>query len=96
MAVIWEQRSSRAYVADPEAGIGLLPCRAWRESFAHHRPIVAGDELTATTRVDAIRQAGGHSMITVVTDLADAGGAPVCTASSTIVVGGSEHEPSHL
>ena len=52
--------------------------------------IVAGDELTATTRVDAIRQAGGHSMITVVTDLADAGGAPVCTASSTIVVRGGE------
>lgn len=90
MAVIWEQRSSRAYVADPEAGIDYSRVVHGEESFAHHRPIVAGDELTATTRVDAIRQAGGHSMITVVTDLADAGGAPVCTASSTIVVRGGE------
>ena len=85
MAVIWEQRSSRAYVADPEAGIDYSRVVHGEESFAHHRPIVAGDELT-----DAIRQAGGHSMITVVTDLADAGGAPVCTASSTIVVRGGE------
>ena len=90
MAVIWEQRSSRAYVADPEAGIDYSRVVHGAASFAHHRPIVAGDELTATTRVDAIRQAGGHSMITVVTDLADAGGAPVCTASSTIVVRGGE------
>ena len=90
MAVIWEQRSSRAYVADPEAGIDYSRVVHGEESFAHHRPIIAGDELTATTRVDAIRQAGGHSMITVVTDLADAGGAPVCTASSTIVVRGGE------
>ena len=72
MAVIWEQRSSRAYVADPEAGIDYSRVVHGEESFAHHRPIVAGDELTATTRVDAIRQAGGHSMITVVTDLAEA------------------------
>ena len=43
MAVIWEQRSSRAYVADPEAGIDYSRVVHGEESFAHHRPIVAGD-----------------------------------------------------
>jgi len=90
MAVVYEQQSTRAYVADPEAGIDYGRVVHGEQSFVHHRPIVAGDELTAVTKVDSIRQAGGHSMITVVTDLADAAGAPVTTATSTIVVRGGE------
>jgi len=89
MAVVWEQQSSRAYVGDPEAGIDYSRVVHGEESFVHHRPIVAGDSLTATTRVESIRQAGGHSMITVVTDLAN-DAEPVCTATSTIVVRGGE------
>lgn len=90
MAVKYEQQSSRAYVADPAAGIDYSRVVHGEESFVHHRPIMAGDELTATTTVASIRQAGGHSMITVVTDLTGADGEPVTTASSTIVVRGGE------
>lgn len=90
MAVVYEQQSSRAYVADPEAGIDYSRVVHGEESFVHHRPIVAGDSLTATTTVANIRQAGGHSMITVVTELTDEAGAAVTTASSTIVVRGGE------
>ncbi len=90
MAVTYEQRTSRAYVADPEAGIDYSRVVHGEEWFVHHRPIVAGDLLTGTTTVDSIRQAGGHSMIKVRTELTDASGAPVTSCTSTIVVRGGE------
>jgi len=58
------------------------------EKFVHHRPIVAGDELVTTLHVDSIRQAGGHSMITTRVEITDAGGAPVTSVSSTVVIRG--------
>lgn len=90
MAVTYEQRTSRAYVADPEAGIDFSRVVHGEETFTHHRPIVAGDELTGQVTVDNIRQAGGHSMITVRTELTDGSGAPVTSCLSTIVVRGGE------
>jgi acyl dehydratase len=88
--VRFEQQCTRDYVADPEAGIDYSRVVHGEQSFEHHRPLVAGDEITGVTSVENIRQAGGHSMITVKTDLAAADGSPVCTARSTIVVRGGE------
>jgi acyl dehydratase len=90
MAVRFEQQSQAAYVADPAAGIDFSRVVHGEQAFTHHRPIVAGDELTGTTTVTSIREAGGHAMITVTTELTDADAAPVCTAVSTIVVRGGE------
>ncbi|GMA87991.1 hypothetical protein GCM10025868_32410 [Angustibacter aerolatus] len=60
------------------------------QTFRHHRPIVAGDRLVATLHVDAVRSAGGHSMVTTRSEIADEAGQPVCTATSTIVVRGGD------
>lgn len=90
MAVAYEQRTSRAYVADPEAGIDYSRVVHGEEAFTHHRPIVAGDELTGQVIVDNIRQAGGHAMITVRTELTGRSGEPVTSCLSTIVVRGGE------
>ena len=90
MAVRFEQQSSAVYVADPEAGIDFSRVVHGEQSYTHHRPIVAGDEITGTATVTSIREAGGHAMITVTTELTDADAAPVCTAVSTIVVRGGE------
>jgi len=90
MAVRFEQQSNAAYVADPDAGIDFSRVVHGEQSFTHHRPIVAGDEITGTTTVTSIREAGGHAMITVTTELTDVDAAPVCTAVSTIVVRGGE------
>jgi acyl dehydratase len=88
MAVRYAQQCDRAYVADPEAGIDYSRVVHGEQSFVHHRPITAGDELTGTVTVRSIKAAGGHSMITLVTGLADAAGAQVATCTSTIVVRG--------
>ncbi len=54
------------------------------------RPIVAGDELTATLTVTSVKTLGGHSMVTAESAIADATGAHVVTAISTLVVRGDE------
>ncbi|MFV0462786.1 MAG: MaoC family dehydratase N-terminal domain-containing protein [Nostocoides sp.] len=89
MAVKYEQATSAAYVADPEAGIDFTRVVHGEQQFVHHRPITAGDDLVGQSTVASIRQAGGHSMITVRTELTHAG-EPVCTVTSTIVVRGGE------
>lgn len=90
MAVRFEQQSQAAYVSDPDAGIDFSRVVHGEQSFTHHRPIVAGDVLTGTTTVTSIREAGGHAMITVTTELTDDDAAAVCTAVSTIVVRGGQ------
>ncbi|MFW5468590.1 FAS1-like dehydratase domain-containing protein [Knoellia sp. CPCC 206435] len=88
-AVTISQQCDRAYVMDPEAGVDYSRVVHGEQRFVHHRPITAGDELTGELTVDSIRMAGGHAMITTRTELT-AGGEPVCTSTSTIVVRGGE------
>jgi acyl dehydratase len=87
-AVVVGQRSDRRLVADPSAGIDYSRVVHGEQSFTHHRPIVAGDELVATLHVDSVRSAGGHSMVTTRNEIATVGGKPVATVTSTIVVRG--------
>ena len=87
--LLHDQLASRAYVQDPEAGIDYSRVVHGEQSFVHHRPITAGDEITAQTTVDSIRSAGGHAMISVRTEIT-AGEQPVTTTTSTIVVRGGE------
>lgn len=89
-AVIAAQRSDAQLVADPDAGIDYARVVHGEERFVHHRPIVAGDRLVATTHVDSLRAAGGHAMITTRVELATESGEAVSTVLSTIVVRGGE------
>jgi acyl dehydratase len=90
LAVRFSQRSERAYVTDPEAGIDYTRVVHGEQRFVHHRPITAGDEVTGTTTVDAVRQAGGHAMVTTRTEISTASGEALSTSLSTIVVRGGE------
>ncbi|MFC7487503.1 FAS1-like dehydratase domain-containing protein [Knoellia sp. CPCC 206453] len=88
-AVSITQQCDRAYILDPEAGIDYSRVVHGEQRFVHHRPITAGDEILGELTVDSVRMAGGHAMITTRTELT-AGGEPVCTSTSTIVVRGVE------
>jgi acyl dehydratase len=87
-AVIVAQRCDAQLVRDPEAGIDYSRVVHGEQTFAHHRPIVAGDRLVAVLHVDAVRAAGGHSMVTTRSEISTEAGEAVCTASSTLVVRG--------
>jgi acyl dehydratase len=89
-AVVVAQQCEAQYVADPEAGIDFSRVVHGEQRFAHHSPIVAGDELVGTLHVDAVRQVGGNSMVTTRTELARVSGEPVSTVTSMLVVRGEQ------
>ncbi len=77
-------------MTDPNAGIDYARVVHGEERFVHHRPIVAGDRLTATLSVDKVGTAGKHAMVSTRVEIADEKGEPVSTVTSTIVIRGEE------
>lgn len=89
-AVVIAQRSEARVIRDPEAGIDYSRVVHGEEKFVHRRPITVGDVLVTTSYVDAVRSAGGHSMVSTRSEIATQAGEPVSTVTSTIVVRGGE------
>jgi acyl dehydratase len=89
-AVTIAQQCDRQLIEDPEAGIDYSRVVHGEQRFVHHRPITAGDKVVGTLTVDAVREAGGHAMVTTRTELVTSDGEALCTATSTIVIRGGE------
>jgi acyl dehydratase len=70
---------------DPEVGIELHHVVHGEQRFAHERPVVAGDRLTAQLTVETLRQIGGADIIGTSSAITDADGVLVCTAKATLV-----------
>jgi acyl dehydratase len=85
-AIILVLRAQQVLVCDPALGLDYSRMVHGNQSFTHHRPIRAGDELAATLHVDGIRTMGGNDMLTVRCQITDAAGDPVTTARSVLVV----------
>ena len=75
---------------DADAGVDFTRVVHGDQRFTFTRPIVAGDELTATMTITSVKSIGGHSMVTAESSIADATGAHVVTATSTLVVRGDD------
>jgi len=88
-ACVVQERTLAQLLADPDAGIDFSRVVHGDQRFRYTRPIVAGDELTATLTVTSVKQIGGHSMVTAETAVVDAAGTHVVTATSTLVVRGN-------
>lgn len=89
-AVVIQEQTLHQLIDDKDAGIDFTRVVHGDQRFTFTRPIVAGDELTATLTVSSVKQLGGHSMITADTAITDIDGAHVVTAISTLVVRGEE------
>ena len=76
-------------LADPALGLDYSLVVHGEQSFALHRPIVAGDVLHAVQRVDEIRDAGRNELLTTVMEVTAAGGEPVATLRGTLVSRGT-------
>lgn len=83
------QEAESAYISDPAAGIDFSRVVHGEEGFRLQRPVVAGDVLTPTLTVEAVRLVGGSAMITTRVDLVDAEGAEVGSVRSSLVVRGA-------
>ena len=84
------QAEEARYINDPEAGIDFSRVVHSEESFTLSRAIVAGDELTPSPPVEALKQVGPHSMVTTRVDFTDEAGAHVASVRSSLVVRGEE------
>lgn len=89
-AVVVQEATLAQLLAEPDAGIDFSRVVHGEQRFTSSRPIVAGDELTATLTVTSVKTLGGNSMVTASSDIVDADGAHVVTAVSTLVVRGDD------
>jgi acyl dehydratase len=89
-AVVVQELTLAQLLAAPDAGIDFARVVHGDQRFSYTRPIVAGDELTATLTVASVKTLGAHSMVTAESAITDASGAHVVTATSTLVVRGDE------
>lgn len=89
-AVVVQELSLAQLLADPEAGIDFSRVVHGDQRFTSTRPIVAGDELTATLTVASVKSLGPHAMVTAQSEITDAAGEHVVTSISTLVVRGDE------
>jgi acyl dehydratase len=89
-AVVVQESTLKQLLAEPDGGIDFLRVVHGDQRFTYSRPIVAGDELTATLAVTSIKTLGGNALVTAESRIVDAGGAHVVTAISTLVVRADE------
>ncbi len=89
-AIILALRAQQALISDPDLGLDYSRMVHGDQSFTHHRPIRAGDELAAALHVDGVRTMGGNDLLTVRCEITDGKGDPVTTARSMLVVRGTE------
>ncbi len=76
-------------VGDPDLGLNYALVVHGEQRYVHHRPVQAGDVLTATSVVETIRDAGRNEMLTIRQEVRTADGELVCTAYNTIVSRGT-------
>lgn len=88
--VVVQELTLAQLLAEPDAGIDFSRVVHGDQRFSYTRPIVAGDELTATLTVASVKSLGAHSMVTAESEIVDQTGAHVVTAISTLVVRGDE------
>jgi len=88
--VVVQEFTLQQLLAEPDAGIDFSRVVHGEQRFTYTRPIVAGDELTATLSVTSIKSLGGNSMVTASSEIVDADGEHVVTAISTLVVRGDD------
>src|SRR4051812_17889109 len=89
-ATVVQDATLQQLLADPDAGIDFSRVVHGDQRFSFSRPIVAGDELTATLTVTSVKTLGGHAMVTAESVIDDADQQHVVTAISTLVVRGDE------
>lgn len=88
--VVIQEATLAQLLAEPDAGIDFSRVVHGEQRFTYTRPIVIGDELTATLAVTSVKTLGGNAMVTAESAIVDASGEHVVTAISTLVVRGDE------
>ena len=76
------------FILDPELGLNYAMVVHGEQSFAFHRPVMAGDVLDTVARIQDIRAVGRNELLTLVVEVTSHG-EPVATVTNTIVSRGT-------
>ena len=88
--VVVQEATLAQLLSEPDAGIDFSRVVHGEQRFSYSRPVVVGDELTATLAVTSVKTLGGNAMVTAESAMVDANGEHVVTAISTLVVRGDD------
>jgi acyl dehydratase len=88
-AIVAISRAQDSVMFNPDLGLDFARVVHGEQRFLHHRPIIAGDVLTCSVTVDAIRALGSNDMLTLRAELMLEDGTPVTTAVSSLVARGT-------
>lgn len=88
-AIVLSMASADQAHHDPGLGLDFSMVVHGEQSFAHSRPLHAGDLVLVTTTIESIKAVGALSMLITSTDISSTGGEHVCTAKSMIVERGA-------
>ena len=80
---------STSPVTDPALGLDYSRVVHGEQSFALHRPVVAGDVLHVVQQVDEVRAVGANELVGVTVEVTDDQGEPVATMRSVLVSRGT-------
>ncbi|MBB2976644.1 acyl dehydratase [Microbacterium endophyticum] len=89
-AMVIQDLTLQILLAEPDSGIALERTIHAEQRFRYSRPIVAGDELSASLAVTGVRAIGKGAMVTSEAEVTDAEGAHVVTAISILLIGGED------
>ncbi|HEX7221927.1 MAG TPA: MaoC family dehydratase N-terminal domain-containing protein, partial [Candidatus Limnocylindrales bacterium] len=76
-AIVVAMKTNETVMFDPELKLDYSRVVHGDQSFTHHRPITAGDQLVSVAHIDAITSRMGNDMVTVRTEITTVDGEPV-------------------
>lgn len=83
-------RAAGQVVQDPQLGLDYDRVVHGDQKFAYTRPVRAGDRLTVTSTIEAIKSMAGNDLVTVRGDVHDESGEHVVTAHTMLVARAAE------
>ena len=88
-AIVVSAAGSAKVTHDPGLGVNYAMVVHGEQSFAHARPLHAGDVVVSQSTIESIRPLGSMTTMTTVTEIRTVDGEHVCTARSTLVERGA-------
>ncbi|MYS24479.1 Acyl dehydratase [Streptomyces sp. DvalAA-14] len=81
-------------ISDPELGLDYSRVVHGDQKFAYTRPVRAGDRLTVTSTIEAIKSMAGNDILDIRGEVRDESGAHVVTAWTKLVSRAATPEPA--
>ncbi|MFD3355643.1 FAS1-like dehydratase domain-containing protein [Streptomyces fradiae] len=77
-------------IADPQLGLDYSRVVHGDQKFAYSRPVRAGDRLTVTSTIEAVKSLAGNDIVDIRGEVHDASGEHVVTAWTKLVARAAE------